>query len=83
MPAAAAHRDHACEDAGIGLDEERMDAYADAVEGVVRVDVASVPDEPQAAVRQVVVGTVLVDAVLSALRLLAQQHTAVVTDRSR
>ncbi|OLT15572.1 transcriptional regulator [Serinicoccus sp. CUA-874] len=73
----------ACEDAGIGLDEERMDAYADAVEGVARVDVASVPDEPQAAVRQVVVGTVLVDAVLSALRLLAQQHTAVVTDRSR
>ena len=38
---------------------------------------ASVPADPVAAVRQVVVGTVLVDPVLSALRKLAQQHTAV------
>lgn len=67
----------ACEDAGIGLDETRMDQYADAVERIAAVDVASVPAEPLAAVRQVVVGTVLVDAVLSALRKLAQQHVAV------
>ena len=67
----------ACGEAGIGLDESRMDFYADAAEQIAAVDVASVPADPVAAVRQVVVGTVLVDPVLSALRKLAQQHTAV------
>ncbi|MFN3601127.1 MAG: MerR family transcriptional regulator [Dietzia sp.] len=67
----------ACEDAGLGLDEARMDAYADAVERIAHIDVASVPPEPSAAVRQVVLGTVLVEPVLTALRLLAQQHTAI------
>lgn len=67
----------ACDSAGIGLDETRMDAYADAVEQIAVTDVDSVPAEPQAAVRQVVLGTVLVDPVLTALRRLAQQHTAV------
>lgn len=67
----------ACEDAAIGLDTERIHTYADAVEEIARVDVDSVPPDPQAAVRQVVLGTVLVDPVLSALRRLAQQHIAV------
>ncbi|GAB97399.1 DNA-binding transcriptional MerR regulator [Kineosphaera limosa] len=67
----------ACDAAGIGLDEARMDAYADAAEQIAVIDVDSVPPEPQAAVRQVVLGTVLVDPVLAALRRLAQQHTAV------
>ncbi|AVZ40921.1 MULTISPECIES: MerR family transcriptional regulator [unclassified Dietzia] len=66
----------ACDDAGIGLDEGRLDAYADAAERIARIDVASVPSEPAAAVRQVVLGTVLVEPVLTALRLLAQQHVA-------
>lgn len=67
----------ACDDARVGLDEARLDAYADAAERVAAIDVGAVPDDPQAAVRQVVLGTVLVDPVLSALRRLAQQHVAV------
>lgn len=66
----------ACEIAGIGLDEERMDAYADAVEEVARVDVGTVSTEPEAAVRQVILGTLLLDPVLVALRRLAQQHVS-------
>lgn len=67
----------ACEQAGIGFDEARLDAYADAVELIARIDLDSVPDDPRAAARQVVLGTVLVDPVLRSLRRLAQQHTAV------
>lgn len=67
----------ACEVADLGLDETRMARYADAAELVAAVDVGSVPPEPTAAVRQVVLGTVLVEPVLEALRRLAQQHTAV------
>lgn len=72
-----AHAWAACDAAAIGLDEDRMDRYADCVEGIAEVDLATVPDDPEAAVRQVVVGTVLVDPVLAALRRLAQQHVAV------
>lgn len=66
----------ACDSAGLGLDEDRLDGYADSVEGVARIDVSTVPDDPEAAVRQVVLGTVLVDPVLAALRRLAQQHVS-------
>ena len=71
----------ACDSVGIGLDEERMDRYADHMEGVAEVDVRSVPGEPEAAVRHVVLGTVLVDPVLVALRRLAQQHVSRTIDR--
>ena len=68
----------ACDRAGLGVDEERMTRYADAVEHIGRTDVESVPrTSPQAAVRHVVLGTVLIDPVLAALRRLAQQHVAV------
>lgn len=67
----------ACDTAGIGLDAARLDAYADAAERVAEIDVDSVPSEPHDALRQVVLGTVLVDPVLAALRRLAQQHVAV------
>lgn len=67
----------ACDAAGIGVDDARLDAYADAIERIADVDVASVPAHPQAAVRQVVLGTVLVDPLLVALRRLAHQHVAV------
>ncbi|MFC0672632.1 MerR family transcriptional regulator [Brachybacterium hainanense] len=67
----------ACERAGIDIDGSVMDRYADAVEQVARVDVASVPvRDPAAAVHRVVVGTVMIDPVLSALRLLAQRKVA-------
>ncbi len=67
----------ACEAADLGVDEERMAAYAQAVLRVAAVDLASVPSDPRGAVRQVVIGTVLVDRVLLLLRRLAQQHLAV------
>ena len=66
----------ACDDVGLGLDEERMSAYADHVEGVAEIDVATVPADPEGAIRQVILGTVLVDPVLAALRRLAQQHVS-------
>lgn len=67
----------ACDDAAIGVTEARLDAYADAVERIAEIDVATVPDDPRAAVRQVVLGTVLVDPLLAALRRLAHQHVSV------
>lgn len=66
----------ACDSVGLGLDEERMDAYADHVEGVATIDVDTVPADPEGAIRQVILGTVLVDPVLAALRRLAQQHVS-------
>ena len=71
----------ACEHAGIGLDEERMDRYADQVEGVAEIDVATVPADPEGAVRQVILGTILVDPVLSSLRRLAQQHVSMTREQ--
>lgn len=73
----------ACDVAGIGLTEERLDGYADAAERIARWDLASVPAEPAAAVRQVVLGTVLLEPVLTALRRLAQQHLAVADAAAR
>ncbi|MGO0577561.1 hypothetical protein [Ornithinimicrobium panacihumi] len=72
----------ACDHAGLGLDERRMHGYAAAVERVAETDVDSVPSEPHAAVRHVVLGTVLVDPVLAALRRLAQQNVAVSRHRT-
>ncbi|WP_156811806.1 hypothetical protein [Janibacter hoylei] len=54
-----------------------MSAYAEGGLRVARVDVDSVPQDPAGAVRQVVLGTVLVDRVLAPLRRLAQQHLSV------
>lgn len=67
----------ACSDAGIGLDVDRMRRYATSMHGVAETDVSSVPTDPAGAVRQVVLGTVLVDPVLLSLRRLAQQDVAV------
>lgn len=67
----------ACDDAGIGLDPERLDAYADAIEQIAAIDVATVPPQPSSAVRQVILGTVLMDPVLALLRRLAQQHRSI------
>lgn len=72
----------ACECAGIEVDEPMMDAYADAAEEVARVDHASVPADSGAAVHRVVVGIVMLEPVLSALRLLAQREIAVAEKRT-
>ncbi|HET8601599.1 MAG TPA: MerR family transcriptional regulator [Segeticoccus sp.] len=62
--------------AGVLDDDAVLDDYAAAMAQVAAVDVASVPDHPEDAVRQVIVGTVLVQPVLRALRLLAQQDAS-------
>jgi len=67
----------ACEAAGVHLDDELMDGYAQALEQVALLDVDSVPDDPDAAARRVVVGTVMLEPVLLTLRLLAQRELSV------
>ena len=70
----------AAEVAGLGLDEVRM-LLAD--DSSAEVDVSTVPPQPAAAVRQVVLGTVLIDPVLASLRRLAQQHVSQGVPRGR
>ena len=67
----------ACEAAGIQLDDELMDGYAEALEQVACLDVDTVPEDPDEAVRRVVVGTVMLEPVLLTLRLLAQRELSV------
>jgi hypothetical protein len=65
----------AVEEVGLPLGSERVSAYARAALDVARVDVADVSaEDPQEAVRYVVIGTLLYEPVLLALRRLAQQH---------
>lgn len=63
--------------ADVDVDESHLDVYAGAAAEVGRADVAAVPMSSQAdAVRFVVLGTVLFDPVLLALRRLAQQDAS-------
>ena len=65
----------ALEAVGMSPDPARLAAYAHAALDVAEVDVADVPRQtPADAVQYVVVGTVLYEPVLLALRRLAQQH---------
>lgn len=68
--------------AGVALEEETLHRYASAMQEVAAVDVDLALDagSPAEALRLVVVGTVLVDPVLVALRRVAQE--AVSADRS-
>lgn len=70
----------ACELAGITVDEDLLDDYAEAMEAVACLDVESVPLEADGAVRRVVVGTVMLEPVLSTLRMLAQREISVRRD---
>ena len=63
------------ERAGVALDDAALDVYADAAAAIARTDVDSVPtDTAEHAIEHVVVGTVLMEPVLLALRRLAQEH---------
>ncbi len=65
----------AVEEVGMPASPERLAAYAAAALSVARVDVEGIPHTSAAdAVQFVVVGTVLYEPVLLALRRLAQQH---------
>ncbi len=65
----------AADAAGVGLTPERLRDYAEAMRGVAEVDLGVVQHVSSAAValRTVIVGTVMVDPVLAALRRVAQE----------
>ena len=65
------------EDAGFTLAPELLRTYAAAMHGVAAREVQGVPlDSPAEALRYVVLGTVLIEPVLLALRRLAQQDVS-------
>lgn len=60
--------------AGFDLPDGALDHYGEAMRTVAEAEIAGIPtDSPEAAVRYVALGTVLVEPVLLALRRLAQQ----------
>lgn len=64
----------AIQNAGFTIPENVLPAYLDAVGRIARAEIAGVPtDSPEAAVRYVVLGTVLNEPLLLALRRVAQQ----------
>jgi DNA-binding transcriptional MerR regulator len=66
------------DDAGFEVEPDRMDTYAEAMMQVAQAEIDGLPTEtPAAAVRYVVLGTVLVEPVLLALRRLAQREASV------
>jgi DNA-binding transcriptional MerR regulator len=59
---------------GVGRQVDLIDGYADAVERIAEIDLGLVRDaDPEAAVYQAVVGTILGDAMIAGLRRLAQE----------
>ena len=75
--AALASAMEALRDAGFTIEPSTFDTYADAMMQVARAEIAGVPtDSAAAAVRYVVLGTVLVEPVLLALRRLAQREAS-------
>jgi DNA-binding transcriptional MerR regulator len=63
--------------AGFDLPDGMLDTYAAAMHNVAAAEIAGVPtDSDEAAVRYVVLGTVLVEPLLLALRRLAQQSAS-------
>ncbi|MGH3364244.1 MAG: hypothetical protein ACRDOW_05900, partial [Nocardioidaceae bacterium] len=68
------HALRALDDVGAPADGERLAQYAEAAHRVAEVDVAGVPTtSPEEAATAVVIGTVLWEPVLLALRRLAQE----------
>ena len=65
----------AAREAGVGVDEARLQRYAEAMHAVAECDVehALEAPSPEEAMHAVVVGTVMVDPVLVALRRVAQE----------
>lgn len=60
------------------MPEGLLDLYAAQLEPIARAELAAVPtDSPTAAVRYVVLGTVLVEPIMLALRRMAQQEASV------
>lgn len=70
--AALGHALAVARDAGFEMSPELLDDYAAAARTIAELDIAGVPtDSPEAAVRYVVLGTLLMEPVLLAMRRLA------------
>ncbi|NYJ74032.1 MerR family transcriptional regulator [Allobranchiibius huperziae] len=67
----------AADGSGVRRLPDTLSQWAEAARLAARADLATVPNDPVGALRQVVVGTALIDPVLATLRRLAQQHEAV------
>ena len=68
---------HGLSDAGFDAPAALLDRYAAAMRDVAAADVESVPtDSAEAAMRHVVLGTLLMEPVLLAMRRLAQQSAS-------
>lgn len=61
---------------GAYLGPAQLEAFTSATAHIAEADVASVPDDQDAAVRQVIVGTAMSGPVLRTMRLIAQQRVA-------
>src|SRR4051794_30450518 len=74
----------ACESLQVTEVVDALDAYADAADGIAGLEVRAMLDRPDPASRLelLVLGTVLGEALFSALRLLAHQHESVLSLRS-
>ena len=66
----------ACDSVELGIDEGDIDIYADGMRFIAEQELSSVPRDADDAVRLVVLGTVLAEPILTALRLLAQRQVA-------
>lgn len=72
--AAVARSLHVVEQAGFQVPDEVMTVYLDSIRAMARAEIAGVPTESvEAAVQYVVLGTVLVEPLLLALRRVAEQ----------
>jgi DNA-binding transcriptional MerR regulator len=67
----------ALDEAGFELPEGALELYADQMRQIAEFEIANVPtDSPAAAVRYVVLGTVLIEPLILALRRVAEQEAS-------
>ncbi|GGD25305.1 transcriptional regulator [Microbacterium faecale] len=67
---------HAADDADFEIPEGVLDAHINAAARVAEAELAHMPEDPRHALRYAVLGTILAEPLLSALRRLAEQSAA-------
>ena len=67
---------HAADDADLELPDGVLDAHIDAAASIAAAELAHMPEDPRHALRYAVLGTILAEPLLSALRRLAEQSAA-------
>ncbi len=66
----------AADDAGVSVSPERLRLYSEAMLTVAQAEVSAIPTDPHDAVNYTVLGTVVIEPLLVAMRRLAQQSLA-------